>query len=72
MEATAANLLTLPLTRVRCAGDPVFQLLLSIHNTIQRVQCFQCPPPALCTDARDLVQEVNTSVYSVHVYTVQS
>ena len=54
------------------SGDPVFQLLLSIHNTIQRVQCFQCPPPALCTDARDLVQEVNTSVYSVHVYTVQS
>ena len=36
--------------------DPVFRLLVSVHNTIQRVQCFQCPPPALCTDARDLVQ----------------
>ena len=39
--------------------DPVFKLLVSVHNTIQRVQCFQCPPPALCSDARDLVQEVN-------------
>ena len=38
--------------------DPVFKLLVSVHNTIQRVQCFQCPPPALCSDARDLVQEV--------------
>ena len=36
--------------------DPVFRLLVSVHNTIQRVQCFQCPPPALCSDARDLVQ----------------
>ena len=27
-----------------------------ITLTIQRVQCFQCPPPALCSDARDLVQ----------------
>ena len=38
--------------------DPVFRLLVSVHNTIQRVQCFQCPPPALCTDARDLVQVI--------------
>ena len=38
--------------------NPVFSLLLSVHNTIQRVQCFQSPPTALCTDARDLVQEV--------------
>jgi hypothetical protein len=31
---------------------------MRVHNTIQLVECFQCPPPALCTDARDLVQEV--------------
>ena len=49
--------LTISLT----SESPVFQLLVAVHNTIQRVQCFQCPPPALCTDARDLVQEVPTS-----------
>ena len=38
--------------------DPLFARLMSVHNTIQLVQCFRCPPPALCTDARDLVQEV--------------
>jgi hypothetical protein len=32
---------------------------MTVHNTIQLVECFQCPPPALCTDARDLVQEVS-------------
>ena len=50
------------LTVSLCSESPVFQLLVAVHNTIQRVQCFQCPPPALCTDARDLVQEVPTSL----------
>ena len=36
-----------------------FQKLLNIHNTIQTVQCFQCPPVALCSDSRDLVAQVN-------------
>ena len=44
------------------SDDPVFKLLLSVHNTVQRVQCFQCPPQALCTDARDLVQECMISL----------
>jgi hypothetical protein len=39
-------------------SSPVFRRLMTVHNTIQLVECFQCPPPALCTDARDLVQEV--------------
>ena len=38
--------------------DPMFRRLMRVHNTIQLVQCFRCPPPPLCTDARDLVQEV--------------
>jgi len=47
--------------------DPVFRLLVSVHNTIQRVQCFQCPPPALCTDARDLVQECMVALQPSHL-----
>ena len=35
-----------------------FQRLLNIHNTIQSVQCFQCPPVALCSDSRNLVEQV--------------
>ena len=38
--------------------QPQFRRLLQIHNTIQTVQCFQCPPVPLCSDARNLVQEV--------------
>jgi hypothetical protein len=40
-------------------SSAVFRRLMTVHNTIQLVECFQCPPPALCTDARDLVQEVS-------------
>ena len=40
------------------ADQPQFRRLLQIHNTIQTVQCFQCPPVPLCSDARNLVQEV--------------
>lgn len=47
--------------------DPVFKLLVSVHNTIQRVQCFQCPPPALCSDARDLVQECMVALQQSHL-----
>ena len=47
--------------------DPVFKLLVSVHNTIQRVQCFQCPPPALCSDARDLVQEVTIFILETKI-----
>jgi len=47
--------------------DPVFRLLVSVHNTIQRVQCFQCPPPALCSDARDLVQECMVALQPSHL-----
>merc|ERR1719192_990863 len=47
--------------------DPVFRLLVSVHNTIQRVQCFQCPPPALCPDARDLVQECMVALQPSHL-----
>lgn len=35
-----------------------FQQLLNIHNTIQSVQCFQCPPIALCNDSRELAAQV--------------
>jgi len=47
--------------------QPVFKLLVSVHNTIQRVQCFQCPPPALCSDARDLVQECMVALQQSHL-----
>ena len=60
--------LTISLT----SESPVFQLLVAVHNTIQRVQCFQCPPPALCTDARDLVQEVPTSLVTLHRQCLES
>ena len=51
--------------------DPMFRRLMRVHNTIQLVQCFRCPPPPLCTDARDLVQEVYIylSIYlSIYLY----
>ena len=35
-----------------------FHKLLDIHNIIQTVQCFQCPPTPLCCDAKVLVREV--------------
>jgi hypothetical protein len=43
--------------------DPKFQRLLKIHNIVQSVQCFQCPPHALCCDTRALVQEVKAAIH---------
>ena len=43
---------------VRLLENGQFKKLLDIHNIIQKVQCFQCPPSPLCCDAKLLVQEV--------------
>ncbi|CAB4061261.1 MPP5 [Lepeophtheirus salmonis] len=49
------------------ATNSEFKHLLIIHNTIQAVQCFQCPPNALCSDTRTLVQECMISLQSCHL-----
>eukprot|EP00094_Tigriopus_californicus_P012400 TCALIF_11987-PA protein Name:"Similar to Mpp5 MAGUK p55 subfamily member 5 (Mus musculus)" AED:0.13 eAED:0.13 QI:345/0.87/0.88/0.94/0.87/0.88/17/0/1002 len=41
-----------------------FQRLLTIHNTIQCVQCFQCPPRALCSNIQELVRECLVALQS--------
>ena len=44
-----------------------FHKLLDIHNIIQTVQCFQCPPTPLCCDAKVLVREVRNKRVWVQV-----
>ena len=44
-----------------------FHKLLDIHNIIQTVQCFQCPPTPLCCDAKVLVREVRNKRVLVQV-----
>jgi len=39
-----------------------FHKLLDIHNIIQTVQCFQCPPTPLCCDAKVLVRECSDAL----------
>ena len=46
-------------TIVKLLENTQFQKLLDIHNIIQSVQCFQCPPAPLCCDAKILVREVS-------------
>ena len=46
-------------TIVKLLENTQFQKLLNIHNIIQSVQCFQCPPAPLCCDAKILVREVS-------------
>jgi len=41
-----------------------FHKLLDIHNIIQTVQCFQCPPTPLCCDAKVLVRECSDALQS--------
>ena len=53
-------------TVVRLLENSRFQRLLDIHNTIQAVQCFQCPPAPLCCDAKILVREVSSSIIHFH------
>ena len=67
--ATAANLPVGPAGPAAISAvsgllaDGKFRRLLEIHNTIQSVQCFQCPPAPLCCDTKNLVQEVRTCVF---------
>lgn len=51
---------------VRLLENARFQRLLDIHNIIQAVQCFQCPPAPLCCDAKILVREVSSSIIHFH------
>ena len=54
-EAVRGSLQTI----VKLLENTQFQKLLDIHNIIQSVQCFQCPPAPLCCDAKILVREVS-------------
>ena len=54
LQSTAESLADLP----QLIQKGQFQRLLAIHNTIQAVQCFQCPPRALCSNSQDLITEV--------------
>lgn len=56
-----------PLTVViQLLENAQFKKLLEIHNVIQAVQCFQCPPTPLCCDAKLLVREV--IIYALFIY----
>lgn len=35
-----------------------FQNILTIHNKVQEVCCFKCPPSPITSDAQDMTQEV--------------
>ena len=53
-------------TIVKLLENTQFQKLLDIHNIIQSVQCFQCPPAPLCCDAKILVREVSAFCFTYH------
>ena len=36
-----------------------FQKILIIHNKVQEVCCFKCPPTPVTTEAQDITQEVD-------------
>ena len=57
---------------VRLLENSRFQRLLDIHNIIQAVQCFQCPPAPLCCDAKVLVREVSSSIFHFHQISILS
>lgn len=39
-----------------------FQNILAIHNKVQEVCCFKCPPTPISTEAQDITQEVINSL----------
>ena len=58
-------------TIVKLLENTQFQKLLDIHNIIQSVQCFQCPPAPLCCDAKILVREVSDYIiFSSSAYSI--